>query len=278
MLDPPWDVVSTRTSGGLLGNNKELFRGEALRMAEGGVRVEDGENHLCKEDNGGVGGLVGRWQGILISLAGVEGLFVLMGAYGPTGPSTLSLQLWKVTYAKAWTHNPHLETLPLWVLCLFGCCFVTVLSRSHDLIIVDCLLSCLLSRQREGTRDMSSSETTRILFNSPALHSLKRDQLVKLCKLHSIKATGKNTELVEKLKRHAGTLPLASPLSVATRSEQPQHDANSPPQRPSEQWEIVMDDIPDVPGGISMLTGDAPDEFGTGGGSKRDSFPILAIF
>jgi hypothetical protein len=41
MLDPPWNVVSTRTSGGLLGSNKELFRGEAL-MAERGVRVEDG--------------------------------------------------------------------------------------------------------------------------------------------------------------------------------------------------------------------------------------------
>lgn len=125
---------------------------------------------------------------------------------------------------------------------------------------------------------MSSSETTRILFNSPALHSLKRDQLVKLCKLHSIKANGKNTELVEKLKRHAATLPLGSPLSVATRSEQPHHDTNSPPQRPSEQWEVVMEDIPDLPGGFSNPTGDdAPDEFGTGGGSKRDSFPILPI-
>lgn len=120
---------------------------------------------------------------------------------------------------------------------------------------------------------MSSSETTRILFNSPALHSLKRDQLVKLCKLHSIKAIGKNIELVEKLKRHAATLPLGSPLSVATRSEQPQDDANSPPQRPSEQWEIVMEDVPDVPGGFSKTT----DEFGTGGGSERDSFPNLAI-
>jgi hypothetical protein len=125
---------------------------------------------------------------------------------------------------------------------------------------------------------MPSSETTRILFNSPALHSLKRDQLVKLCKLHSIKANGKNTDLIEKLKRHATTLPLGSPLSVATRSEQPKDDANFPPQRPSEQWEIVMEDIPDIPGGISIPTGDAPDEFGTGGGSKRESFPILAIF
>ncbi len=71
-------------------------------------------------------------------------------------------------------------------------------------------------------------------------------------------------------------------MSVATRSEQPQNDGSSPTQRQSEQWEIVMEDIPDVPGGISkptlssLVTGDTPDEFGTGGESKRDSFPILA--
>ena len=40
--------------------------------------------------------------------------------------------------------------------------------------------------------------TTQILFNSPALHSLKRDQLVKLCKIHSIKANGKNSDLIDR--------------------------------------------------------------------------------
>jgi hypothetical protein len=59
MLDTPWDVVSTRASAGLSGRNKELFSGEALRTAEGGSRVEDGEDHLCEEDNGGVGRRVG---------------------------------------------------------------------------------------------------------------------------------------------------------------------------------------------------------------------------
>jgi hypothetical protein len=134
--------------------------------------------------------------------------------------------------------------------------------------------------------NMSFSETTQILFNSPALHSLKRDQLVKLCKLHSIKAVGKNTELIQKLKHHAATLPIGSPLSVATRSELPQDRGISPPQRPSEQWEIVMEDIPELPGGLSQPTlsslrtvsENASDEFGTGGGSKGDSFSILAIF
>ena len=56
MLDPTWDVVSARTSAGLLGsNNKELFGGEALWKVEGGDRVEDGEDHLCEGNNGGVG-------------------------------------------------------------------------------------------------------------------------------------------------------------------------------------------------------------------------------
>jgi hypothetical protein len=122
------------------------------------------------------------------------------------------------------------------------------------------------------------SETTQILFNSPALHSLKRDQLVKLCKIHSIKASGKNTDLIQKLKQHASTLPLSDPLSVATRSENVQDDMDS--QRPSEQWEVVMEDIPELPenssrGTLSSLrsvTGNAPDEFGTGGGSKCGSF------
>lgn len=61
--------------------------------------------------------------------------------------------------------------------------------------------------------------TTDILFNSPALHSLKRAQLVQLCKKHNIKASGKNTELVTRLKEHAHGLPSSTPLSVAVRSE-----------------------------------------------------------
>ncbi|GLB39926.1 hypothetical protein LshimejAT787_0704360 [Lyophyllum shimeji] len=117
------------------------------------------------------------------------------------------------------------------------------------------------------------STTTQILFNSPALHSLKRDQLVKLCKIHSIKASGKNTELIERLKKHAGTLFSDSPLSVAARNEEVagvnvpvgvagedetmdegQATAEEQSQssnarwgfqmpRPSEQWEVVMESI-----------------------------------
>ena len=98
------------------------------------------------------------------------------------------------------------------------------------------------------------STTTQILFNSPALHSLKREQLVKLCKIHAIKANGKNVELIQRLQQHAQTLPKDSPLSIATRSDNPpdiqyerkQEDLGSAMPRPSEQWDVVMDSIAEV--------------------------------
>ncbi|KAG6329280.1 hypothetical protein ID866_9809 [Astraeus odoratus] len=103
------------------------------------------------------------------------------------------------------------------------------------------------------------SAATQILFNSPALHSLKRDQLVKLCKIHSLKANGKNKDIIERLQQHAKTLPPDDPLSIATRSDNPdaksavesEEEAETPSRpatipRPSEQWEMVMDSIPEV--------------------------------
>ncbi|KAF5392772.1 hypothetical protein D9757_001028 [Collybiopsis confluens] len=115
----------------------------------------------------------------------------------------------------------------------------------------------------------SSSQTTEILFNSPALHSLKRDQLVKLCKVHSVKASGKNVELIERLKKVAENLPKGAPLSIAARSDAHENEdmevdeitydkdkENSFPRRidetttkeiprPSEQW-AVMESIAEV--------------------------------
>ncbi|KAG1886798.1 hypothetical protein F4604DRAFT_1723662 [Suillus subluteus] len=98
------------------------------------------------------------------------------------------------------------------------------------------------------------STTTQILFHSPALHSLKRDQLVKLCKIHSIKANGKNKDLIERLQLHAQTLPPDDPLSVATRGDKSEDEQDAAEEsskasaiaRPSEQWEIVMDSIAEV--------------------------------
>ncbi|KAI6130898.1 hypothetical protein EDD17DRAFT_1812121 [Pisolithus thermaeus] len=138
------------------------------------------------------------------------------------------------------------------------------------------------------------SVATQILFNSPALHSLKRDQLVKLCKIHSLKANGKNKDLIERLQQHAKMLPPDDPLSIATRSDNPDAKAgmesegdeseegsdygsmgtlrrSSAIPRPSEQWEVVMDDIPEVDeetlrsnrGGNSNSQAG---EFGTNGG------------
>src|SRR6266540_943062 len=141
------------------------------------------------------------------------------------------------------------------------------------------------------------STTTQILFNSPALHSLKREQLMKLCKIHSLKANGKNVELIQRLRQHAQTLPKDSPLSIAARSEEvasiksaetndeievhkEQEDAVEEDQdqsdnqrvRPSEQWEVVMDSIEEVEENSSQGTmssqrtiNGGTEEFGTGG-------------
>ncbi|KIL68386.1 hypothetical protein M378DRAFT_99834 [Amanita muscaria Koide BX008] len=142
-------------------------------------------------------------------------------------------------------------------------------------------------------RKATMSSTTQILFNSPALHSLKRDQLLKLCKIHSLKATGKNVDLIEKLKQHALTLPRDSPLSIAARSE----DASLPPHtsellfserpRPSEQWEVVMDSI-DEADEMAVSQGTltsqrtisqdkAAGEFGTGGSKSSVGSSLMAL-
>jgi len=139
-------------------------------------------------------------------------------------------------------------------------------------------------------RYLNMSTTTQILFNSPALHALKRDQLIKLCKIHSIKANGKNIELVEKLKEHAKTLPSDDPLSVAARSERPREvdeEERMSSSRPSEQWEMVMDTIQEGEEGSGSRSSTLKSthsghsghgtvgEFGTGGGSKGASFILL---
>lgn len=122
-----------------------------------------------------------------------------------------------------------------------------------------------LTLQDQNPCNSAQMSTTQILFNSPALHSLKRDQLVKLCKIHSLKASGKKIELIQRLKFHAKTLPPDDPLSIATWSENPdarpvtdsEDEASDHSQegnasmainntRPSEQWEVVMETITEV--------------------------------
>lgn len=128
---------------------------------------------------------------------------------------------------------------------------------------------------------MATTTTTQILFNSPALHSLKRDQLVRLCKIHSLKANGKNVDMIQRLRDHAKGLPKDSPLSIAARSDDGNENSESDsesdfcssrPPRPSEQWEVVMDSIKECDENSSQgtmssqrtLNNDIAGEFGTG--------------
>jgi len=132
------------------------------------------------------------------------------------------------------------------------------------------------------------SETTEILFNSPGLNTLRRDQLQKLCKFNLIKANGKNIELVDRLRRHALTLPKDDPLSIAARSEMDLDDedgngdtddgSQNQTQRSGKQWE-VMESIQEVEENLqgasspcAPRTINSSDELGTiGPKSKRIS-------
>lgn len=133
----------------------------------------------------------------------------------------------------------------------------------------------------------ASATTTEILFNTPALRSLKREQLLKLCKIHNIRATGKSDDLIERLKQHAATLPPDAPLNVAVRSEDDtdsmsfDQSPQRPPHRPSEAWEVVMDDIQEVPEtpqktltSLRAANGNNFGEFGTAN-SKRKPFVFI---
>jgi hypothetical protein len=131
-----------------------------------------------------------------------------------------------------------------------------------------------------------TTTTTQILFNSPALHALKRDQLVRLCKIHSIKASGKSADLVEKLQRHAETLPQTR-VSYTDHGELHEDDSEeedgsfvADSQRSSEQWEM-MDSIEELDesssnGTLSSLktlgsSTSSGNEFGFGGGKGQAS-------
>ena len=103
--------------------------------------------------------------------------------------------------------------------------------------------------------------TTDILLNSAALNSLKRNQLVSLCKLHGIKASGKNSELINKLqdyamsnpKRDTATMPnLGVQINSSQtgdvsedadmQSDQEMREADRARMRPSEIWEVIEEE------------------------------------
>ncbi|KAK4050224.1 tRNA methyltransferase, has a role in tRNA modification [Microbotryomycetes sp. JL201] len=63
------------------------------------------------------------------------------------------------------------------------------------------------TRRRVKMSQLSSHEpNVAVLYDVAALSALKRPQLVALCRVHAIKATGKNIELVHKLAEHGKQL------------------------------------------------------------------------
>jgi hypothetical protein len=79
---------------------------------------------------------------------------------------------------------------------------------------------------------------TSILYNSPALHALKRDQLLGLCKIHGVKASGKNADIVRRLKFHARTMQLDDASGDSDSDDNPTA-ANPAVPRVSEAWELM---------------------------------------
>ncbi|GAA6024368.1 hypothetical protein JCM11491_001107 [Sporobolomyces phaffii] len=67
--------------------------------------------------------------------------------------------------------------------------------------------------------DDSEEPCAAILTNSPALHALKRAQLVQLSKQFGLKANGKNVELIERLKQHGRVLVLAKDAGDDTTTD-----------------------------------------------------------
>ncbi|KIO26669.1 hypothetical protein M407DRAFT_24108 [Tulasnella calospora MUT 4182] len=117
---------------------------------------------------------------------------------------------------------------------------------------------------------MSSNE---ILFNSAALHSLKRAQLVKICKRHGLKASGKNAELIQRLEEYAKNLSDDSAIpgafdvptsdapgddddeenededdNASTTTKTPSRNLGTVSTRPSEPWSVLDED--DEPKGL----------------------------
>ena len=104
---------------------------------------------------------------------------------------------------------------------------------------------------------------TDILMNPAALNSLKRNQLVSLCKTHGLKANGKNADLIDKLQEFAANNPRKGKESAALPELAEQMngpESNNGPDdiemhhagtvqgegrarvRPSEIWEVIEEE------------------------------------
>lgn len=118
-----------------------------------------------------------------------------------------------------------------------------------------------------------------ILLNSPALHSLKRAQLIGLCKRHGLRAAGKNVELIDRLKEHGRSGALMSLSDDENDDQSPiggllpnhdydesYHDTNMLAPRPSEAWSMV-DEPSDVEVNTLLKGSSRIKEFGDKGES-----------
>ncbi|KAG8741563.1 hypothetical protein FRC10_002687 [Ceratobasidium sp. 414] len=102
--------------------------------------------------------------------------------------------------------------------------------------------------------------SNEILFNSHALNSLKRTQLVKLCKRYGIKATGKNPELVAKLEAYSQNLPPASTFICPSEA-----DLLSSPSKQSFSDDFDSDVEGDVPVRSGSRRGQPTDQWEVSG-------------
>jgi hypothetical protein len=110
-----------------------------------------------------------------------------------------------------------------------------------------------------------------ILLNSPALKSLKRAQLVGLCKRYGLRAAGKNVELIQRLQEHGRSDALASVGSYDISMEADGGaaiDKDTAAPRPSEAWSIV-DEPSDVEIENALKGPLAVKEFGGGPSANK---------
>jgi len=75
---------------------------------------------------------------------------------------------------------------------------------------------------------------------------LQRQQLIQLCKRNGIKATGKNSDIIEKLKAHALKVPEASSgyynAVLSSDDETDKENRRIAMPRPSETWTVIEED------------------------------------
>ncbi|KAF8329990.1 uncharacterized protein EI90DRAFT_1256426 [Cantharellus anzutake] len=117
-----------------------------------------------------------------------------------------------------------------------------------------------------------------ILLNSPALHSLKRNQLVQLCKRHGIKAIGKNPELIGKLQEYGRDHPSAidSQLRRGEGNAEETHSGEIVAPRPSETWSLI-EEPPEQEYRTHFQNLSTINEFGTGESSSKSSSVTSSI-